>query len=78
MSPVAENRARGRYLNSQGHTVLGDPLPGSITGRSHLLGLGRSLGLSTEVAGGAGVGEEAANQRLEERVEDHLGAAGSG
>lgn len=39
------------------------------------MGLGGSLGLSTEVGGGARVGEEAANQRLEEGVEDNLGTA---
>ena len=33
------------------------------------------LGLSTEVGGGARTGKEAANKRLEERVEDNLGTA---
>lgn len=47
-----------------------DPLEGY-----HLLGLGSSLGLSAKVAGGAGAGEEAANNGLEERVEDNLSAA---
>lgn len=39
------------------------------------MGLGSSLGLSTEVGGGAIAGEEAANQRLEDGVEDNLGTA---
>jgi len=42
------------------------------------VGLGSSLGLSTEVGGGAIAGEEAANQRLEEGVEDNLGTVGLG
>lgn len=41
----------------------------------HLLGLASSLGLSAEVGGGAGAGEEATNNGLEERVEDDLSTA---
>lgn len=37
--------------------------------------VGGSLGLGTEVGGGTALAEEAADQRLEERVEDHLGTA---
>ena len=40
-----------------------------------LLGLGSSLGLSAEVGGGTAAGEEAANNGLEERVEDNLSTA---
>lgn len=40
--------------------------------------VGGSLGLGTEVGGGATLAEEAANHRLEERVEDDLGTAGLG
>lgn len=36
------------------------------------------LGLSAEVGRGSALAEEAANQRLEERVEDNLGTAGWG
>lgn len=38
------------------------------------MGLG-SLGLGAEVGRGAGADEEAADERLEEGVEDNLGAA---
>ena len=44
--------------------------------RSGGVRLARSLGLGAEVGGGAGAAEEAANQGLEEGVEDDLGAAG--
>jgi hypothetical protein len=40
--------------------------------------VGSSLGLGTEVGGGTGLAEEAADHRLEERVEDDLGTAGWG
>lgn len=39
------------------------------------MSLASSLGLSTEVGGSAIAREEAANQRLEEGVEDNLGTA---
>lgn len=39
------------------------------------MGLAGSLGLSAEVGRGAGAGEEAAKNGLEEGVEDNLGAA---
>lgn len=42
---------------------------------ANLLSLGSSLGLGAEVGGGATVREEAADQGLEEGVEDKLGAA---
>jgi hypothetical protein len=41
------------------------------------VGLAGSLGLGTEVGGGAGGGEETADHGLEERVEDNLGTAGN-
>jgi hypothetical protein len=40
--------------------------------------VGGSLGLGTEVGGGSALAEEAADHRLEERVEDDLGTAGLG
>jgi hypothetical protein len=40
--------------------------------------VGGSLGLGTEVGGSTALAEEAADQRLEERVEDDLGTAGLG
>lgn len=40
-----------------------------------LLVLSGSLGLSTEVGGGASAGEEAAEHGLQEGVEDDLGTA---
>ena len=39
------------------------------------MGLAGSLGLSAEVGGGTGAGEETANHGLEEGVEDNLGTA---
>lgn len=39
------------------------------------MGLAGSLGLSAEVGRGAGAGEEAAKDRLDEGVEDNLGTA---
>lgn len=56
------------------HSIEWNSLLGSLQ-ISHLLGLGSSLGLSAEVGGGAGAGEEAANNGLEEGVEDNLSAA---
>lgn len=44
-------------------------------GRTHLLGLGGSVGLGPEVGRGGATGEEAAQHRLEEGVEDDLGTA---
>jgi hypothetical protein len=41
----------------------------------HLLRLGGGIGLSTEVGRGRSAREEAAQHRLEERVEDNLSAA---
>lgn len=40
------------------------------------VGLAGGLGLSAEVGGGARAGEEAANDGLQERVEDNLSTAG--
>lgn len=42
------------------------------------VGLARSLGLSTEVGGGTGAGEETAKNGLEEGVEDDLSTATEG
>lgn len=42
------------------------------------MGLAGSLGLSAEVGRGAGAGEEAAKDRLDEGVEDNLGTVGLG
>lgn len=53
----------------------------SFSGRSRSGGVrlvGGSLGLSTEVGGGSTLAEEAADHRLEERVENDLGTAGLG
>jgi hypothetical protein len=44
----------------------------------HLLRLGGGIGLSTEVGRGRSAREEAAQHRLEERVEDNLSAVGLG